>query len=288
MKPLWARIWGACPVALRATFLALTILNVGQIPPMVALYANLRVAPRTPIFLPIALAWLWIFWRYLDGYGWPKGTSESRKRDLRAASLPTRVWTWSLVAGGLSLASVMSLALLTGRVATLPEQAYQAPFDLSLYPWWTVACFFVTIAAMAGVVEEAAFRGYLLSHVERRHGFGMAVVLVSLAFYAVHLSHAYATLAFVPFFAFYSVVHGGLVFLTRSTKPSVLLHAIFDLCILPVQYGAVPLPFGDAPLPYLACVLGFGAAAVPAFLKLRTLTNPKPIPGPPPGAVLRT
>lgn len=240
---------------------------------MLALYANLRVAPLVPVFLPVAIAWLWIFWRYLDGIGWPRGTSEGRKRDLRAASLPARVWSWSLVAGGLGLAGVMSLALFTGRVATLPEQAYQSPFDLSAYPWWTVASFFVTIAAMAGVVEEAAFRGYMLSHIERRHGFGAAIAIVGIAFYAVHLSHAYATLAFVPFFAFYSLVQGGLVFMTRSTKPSVLLHAIFDLCILPVQYGAVPLPLGDAPLPYLACVLGFGAAAVPAFSKLRTLTQ---------------
>jgi membrane protease YdiL (CAAX protease family) len=171
------------------------------------------------------------------------------------------------------MASVMTLALLTGRLATLPASAYESPIDLSPYPWWTILSFFLALAGTAGVVEEAAFRGYMLSQVQRRHGWVVATTLVGALFYAVHLSHAYATIAFLPFFAAYSVLQGSLVFLTRSILPSVALHVIGDVCVLPMQYGVVALPFGKGYEPYLAGVLLFGVAAAPAFWQLTRLTQ---------------
>jgi hypothetical protein len=44
-----------------------------------------------------------------------------------------------------------------------------------------------------------------------------------------HLSHAYATFVFLPFFLATSVVHGLLVKYGGSIRPSVLLHALADL-----------------------------------------------------------
>jgi membrane protease YdiL (CAAX protease family) len=240
---------------------------------MFALLANLRVAPSVPLFLPITALWLWLFWQYLRGRGWPRRTADQRRLDLRAGALSQRVWLWSIVAGGLGLASALSLALLTGRIARLPGRAYESPFDLSPYPWWTVLSFFLAISCTAGVVEEAAFRGYMLSQIQRRHGWVVGIALVAVLFYAAHLSHAYATVAFVPFFAAYSIVHGALVFLARSILPSVVLHAIGDLCILPMQYGVIDLPLGTSFEPYLACVLVSGSAAIPAFWRLRRLTR---------------
>jgi membrane protease YdiL (CAAX protease family) len=260
-------------VVCRAALVALLVLHVGQAPGSVALLLNLRLAPRVPLFLPLTAAWLWVFWRYVGGRGWPPGTAAQRRLDLRATSLPRSVWLWSLAAGGVAQASVLSLALLTSRIARLPARAYEVPFDLSPYPWWTVLSFFLVIAGVAGVVEEAAFRGYMLSQIERRHGWGVAIGLVAAMFYVVHLSHAYATLAFVPFFVAFSLVQGLLVFTTRSILPSVVVHAVGDFCILPIQYGVIDLPFGPSPWPYLAGVVAFGLLAVPAFGRLRTLTR---------------
>lgn len=266
------RIWRRVPVAIRASVVALLVLNLGQAPAMLALFANLQIAPRWPLFLPLTIVWLWVFWRYLNGSWWPRSTADQRRRDLRATALSGTVWRWSLIAGGLGMISVMSLALLTGRVADLPDRAYEAPFDLSPFPWWTVLSFFLTIAAVAGVVEEAAFRGFMLSQIERRHGWAVAILLVAGLFYVAHLSHAYATIAFLPFFAAYSILHCALVCLTRSILPSVVLHALGDLVILPIQYGVVELPLGTSYQPYLACVLLFGLAAAPAFQRLVRLT----------------
>ena len=64
----------------------------------------------------------------------------------------------------------------------------------------------LSVAATAGVVEEAAFRGYMLSIIEARHGWVAGILIVALLFYAAHLSHAYATIAFLPFFMAYSLL----------------------------------------------------------------------------------
>jgi len=271
---LLVRGWRGLPEVVRAPLVALLILNVGQAPPTLALLANLRFAPSIPVFLPLTALWLGLLWRYLSGSGWPRQTSAQRRDDLRGGAPSPRVWLWSLLAGGLGLASVLSLALLTGRVARLPGRAYEAPFDLSSYPWWTVLAFFLAIACIAGVVEEAAFRGYMLSRIQRRHGWMVGIALVAALFYVAHLSHAYATLAFIPFFAAYSILHGALVYLSRSILPSVVLHAIGDFCILPMQYGVIDLPFGASYEPYLACMLVFGLAAMPAWWRLWRLTKP--------------
>ena len=133
------------------------------------MWANRKLSPRSPWFLIGTAIWL-----VICGGGWT--ATARRARRPRAASRPARsayagrVWAWALIAGGLGTVSVMGLALLTGRVADLPPAAYESPFDLTSYPPWTVAAVVVSIAAVAGVVEEAAFRGYMMSGIERGTG----------------------------------------------------------------------------------------------------------------------
>lgn len=268
------RFWRWLPVEVRAGLTALVILLVGQAPPGLMLAINMRLAPEQPWFLPLTLVWLALYASWLNGVGWPRVTAAARRADLRASPLPARVWALALAAGGLSMAGVMSLALYIGRVATLPDAAYAAPLDLSPYPWWTMLSVFLALAVTAGVVEEAAFRGCMLSAIQRRRGWLWAIIVTAALFYAVHLSHAYATPAFIPFFAAYSLVQGALVFLTRSILPGVVIHALGDFVILPMQYGVIPLPFGERPEPYLACVVGFSLAGAVALVILALATRP--------------
>jgi membrane protease YdiL (CAAX protease family) len=151
--------------------------------------------------------------------------------------------------------------------------AYKAQFDLSSYGWWTILAFFLCVAGMAGVVEEAAFRGYMLSIAERRHGWLVAIVAVMVLFYAVHLSHAYATAGFVPFFVAYSVLHGLLVFFTRSILPNVVLHSVGDFVILPIQYGVIPNPLGSSVRLHALVILVFGALSALAFWHLARVSR---------------
>jgi membrane protease YdiL (CAAX protease family) len=168
--PFPLRLWRRLPVIVRAIVVGQLILAVGGFPPGILLLVNLELSPGVPWCLPATALWLWLFWRYLNGAGRPRSTAASRRRHLRAGSLPGRVWLWSLLAGGLGMAGVMSLAFLIARLADLPADAFKSPIDLSVLPPWTVISVLLSIAAVAGVVEEAAFRGYMLSQIERRHG----------------------------------------------------------------------------------------------------------------------
>jgi hypothetical protein len=62
------------------------------------------------------------------------------------------------------------MAFVTTRLAHLPREAFAAPMDFSKYGALTVTCAIACISATAGVFEEAGFRGFLISPIQRRHG----------------------------------------------------------------------------------------------------------------------
>jgi len=239
------------------------------------LFANLELAPALPLFLPATMLWLWFFWRYVRGDGWPRSTSSRRRDLLRVRRLSPRAWGWALVAGGLALAAVMGIAFMTYRFAALPDAAYRAPFEVASFPPWTLVSLFAAIALTAAVVEEVAFRGYMLSGIQRRFGWVAGISVVTILFYFAHMSHAYATVAFVPFFVAHGLVLGLLVFFTRSILPGVVLHAVSDAVVLPMQYGVIPSvgEWGFVGQGWLSILTG--AAAIPAFLRLARATAPE-------------
>jgi len=230
--------WNRLPAVLRAIVIGMVILVFGQLPAgLIAL--NLKLAPEIPWFLAFNILWLWFFWRYLNGWGWPASTSAVRKQDLRANTISSEVWILSMLAGVAGLISVMGLIFVISHHTALPEEAYQAPAEFTAYPLRTKVCIFLSMALTAGVVEEAAFRGYMLSIIQRRHGWLWGILVSSVLFYVVHLSHAYATLSFLPFFLLYSFLHGYLVYLTGSILLPIVLHFVGDFTVLPMQYGVI-------------------------------------------------
>ena len=257
---------------LRAVLLGGAILVIGGGVSGALMVANLRLAPTLPLFLPGTVLWLWLLWAFARGDGWPRGTSDARRGLLRASKLSAGVWIWALIAGGLAVTAVMGLAFVTYRLAVLPEAAYRAPFDVSALPPWTQVSIFAAVALTAAVVEESAFRGYMLTGLQRRHGWPVAIGIVSILFYLAHLSHAYATLAFLPFFLAHGLVMGLMVYFTRSIVPGIVLHAVSDLIVLPMQYGVIPSA-GEWPFVgqgWMSLVAGI--ASVPAFRRLARMT----------------
>jgi membrane protease YdiL (CAAX protease family) len=232
--------WNRLPAIIRGIVVAELVVTIGTIPPSIAVLLNLRTSPSIPWMLLATAAWLWFFWWYLSGHGWPRSTQEARRRDLRAPSLSKPAWTWALVAGTLGITGAIAMAFVTARVAHLPREAFAAPIDFSKYAALTVICAIACISATAGVVEEAGFRGFLISPIQRRHGWTIAILISGIMFFLDHhLSHAYATFVFLPFFLAVSVVHGLLVKYSGSIRPSVLLHALADFIVIPVSYGLV-------------------------------------------------
>ncbi|NOT32280.1 MAG: CPBP family intramembrane metalloprotease [Planctomycetes bacterium] len=264
--------WRSMLAAVRAVLLGFVMLIVGGSVSGALMFANLKLAPTLPLFFPATVLWLWLFWRYVRGDGWPRSTSARRRDLLRVRMLSLRAWGWALVAGGLALAAVMGIAFMTYRLAALPDAAYRAPFEVASFPLWTLVSIFAAVALTAAVVEEAAFRGYMLSGIQRGHGWLVGIGLVTVLFYVAHLSHAYATLAFVPFFLAHGLTLGLLVFYTRSIVPGIILHAVSDFIVLPMQYGVIPSA-GQWTFVWQGWLsLLAGAAAIPAFRQLARAT----------------
>lgn len=260
-----SRFVSRTPALVRGVFAAFALLVVGGAPPGVALVLSLRLRAETPWFLLVTVAWIGLFWWWARGGGPPRHLGEARRANARDGPLAVRPWLGSLLAGGLGVAGAMSLALLTARLAKTSQGQLDAAFDLALLAPATAIAAIAAIAMTAGVVEEIAFRGYMLSVVQRRHGWTVGILATGLAFFAAHLDHGYASLAYLPMFLAYSVVHGLLVRATGSIRPSIVLHAVGDFLMLPLQYGIVG---ADWHLPAGTCAafaVGFFAASALAF-----------------------
>jgi len=236
---MMSHFWNRLPAIVRGILVAELVVTIGTIPPSIAVILNFRTSPSIPWMLVVTAGWLLLFWWYVSGHGWPRSTQEARRRDLRAPSLSKPAWTWALIAGTLGITGTIAMAFVTARLAHLPREAFAAPIDFSKYGALTVISAIASISATAGVVEEAGFRGFLISPI-RRHGWTIAILISGIMFFLDHhLSHAYATFVFGPFFLAISAVHGLLVKYSGSIRPSMLLHALADFIIIPVTYGLV-------------------------------------------------
>lgn len=108
--------------------------------------------------------YLWLFWQYLKGAGPPESTAESRRTSLRANRVSGCVWVWSLLAGGLGIVALVFALRVANRMVVRPQQ--QLP-DLTRVPEFAILSLLLMAAPVAGIVEEAAFRGYMQGPIER-------------------------------------------------------------------------------------------------------------------------
>lgn len=234
-----ARRWRRVPEAARAVIVGFIVLLAGNFLPQGILAANLK-SPAIPWSAALIAAYLWLYWQYIGGRWWPRSTSAARRRDLRAVSLSRAVWIWSLVTGALGIASLTALTYALGRVIPL-GLGFPDVFDE--LPRITIATMVVTISVMAGIVEEAAFRGYMQSRIERRHGPVVAILVVSVLFVLAHLPTSIAALPRMGLIFIASVGYGILAHRTGSILPGLVLHGAGDI----VGFGLLWLSARGAP-----------------------------------------
>lgn len=217
-----AAIWTRSPAVVRAFLAGVVVKAAGSDPCFLVLFLNLRLIPILPWSVPLIGAYLWIFWRYLDGWGWPRSTSETRRRLLRARPLSPPVWGWSLLAGGTTATAFCAVEFLAQRF--VPSDPPRLP-DLSQASPLMFVATYLTASVVAGVVEEAAFRGYMQSLIERRHGAFVAVSIVALVFTVYHLG-VYPSMSLPQFLGLLgiSLTYGILAQLTGSILPGLVIH----------------------------------------------------------------
>jgi membrane protease YdiL (CAAX protease family) len=158
------------------------------------------------------------------GWGWPQSFAPKRRASLRAERLSALVWRWSLLAGGLGLAASIALFIVSHRLMRWPLTSL---VDLSHIPSATLLLTILMSAAVAGINEEAGFRGYMQGQLERRYGPAIGIAIASIVFGLAHQSHG----AFVPAILFdigWGAFHGLLTYLSGSILPAVVLHSSAD------------------------------------------------------------
>jgi membrane protease YdiL (CAAX protease family) len=205
-------------VIVQAVLIGMLVVFAGTIPRNLIFAANLRYYATVPWAVPLTAVFLWFFWRYLKGAGPPESTAEERRTSLRANRVSGRVWAWALLAGGLGIVALVLALRVANRLVVLPQQ--QLP-DLSQVPKFTVLSLLLMAAPVAGIVEEAAFRGYMQGPIERRYGLAVAILVTGTMFAVAHLDF---TLMLWPYYLAVTAIYGTVTYLTKSILPAVVLH----------------------------------------------------------------
>lgn len=280
MKIDWGlSMWNRVPLPLRALLAAAAVTGTATVVWGGLIQSNLRYWPRLPWATVIMALFLVSYWKFLKGRGWPRSTAAARRAGLRAESLSSSVWRWSLVAGGLGLAASIVLFILSHRLMRWPQPAHS---DLSHIPFITLLPSLLMSAVVAGVSEEAGYRGYLQGPLERRYGPAMGIAITSIIFGLAHLGHG----AFLPAILFdigWGALYGLLTYRTGSILPAIVLHSSADALEFVAAWkfpprAPAPLVWATGPDSLLCfnCVLVvlLGGASVRAFRRLaRTRPN---------------
>ena len=138
-------------------------------------------------------------------------------------------------------------------------------------------------AMVAGISEEAGFRGYMQGPLERRYGPAMGIAITSIVFGLAHLSHG----TFLPAILFdigWGAFYGLLTYWSGSIVPAIVLHSCADALEFAAAWKlrrTAPAPVvwvsGPDRLLWFSCVLAvlLGSASVWAFRRLASSQQPE-------------
>lgn len=206
----------------------LLIVAVAIVPWMILAQLNARVRPDLPWAALVAVAYLTPLLLWLNGSGPPRRTALQRRERLRL--WPPRPWpSHAESAGGLSTATIVALLgllyLLWIAIARLSPMPDLSVFPTTTYRW----SMFLMGGITSGVVEEAAFRGYMQTGIER-HDPERAIWITSLVFVALHITQGLgAVLLLGPGIFVASLLYGALARRTGTILPGMAIHVLGDL-----------------------------------------------------------
>jgi len=256
-----------------AVTLGLAIATVGVFPWTILAHLNARLWSQAPWCVPAGLLWLALFWMYLNGKGWPASTSQDRQQLLRARPLNGATALGSVIAGAAGLVTLVAMYLVAIQFVDLPSDAFRprsvAGLSLSL-----IVPVMIMNAIVAGVAEEAAYRGYMQGMLERGFRPALAIAVVAIVFTALHLLGGIKTFPLAIPVCATSVVLGAFTVITRSILPAIVVHILIDITTLPLEWGLVgQLPVGRFRANGIDTffVVSAGAAVVGSVVTVATL-----------------
>lgn len=207
------------------------VLLAGSLPIGVLRAWNLEAGVAVPwSVLPVAL-YLWAYWQLISGKWGAAPGAVRRRQTLRANALSRRVWGAALLAGVIGFGALIALLVLAARLVHLPASSpIVTPPDM---PVVTALVLLVMASIVAGVTEEAAFRGYMQGPIERRYGLASAVLVSGTLFGLLHFpTHPADVLWMLPYYIAVSAVYGALTWAADSILPALVLHTVGDIVVL--------------------------------------------------------
>src|ERR1700730_14929364 len=223
-------IWNWLPVIVRAIVVGYLVLTIGSTVTFLPLLWNLKFHPEIPWAFPITLVVLWAYLAYFSGSGPPISTREMRRKVARASWPSSKIWLAALPAMMFGIIALVAFRLLMPSL--MPVRAPFVSIPLSSYPLATIIGALLSIAVIAAVTEEIAFRGYMQKPLEEAYGIVPAVLIVGVMFWVAHLDHG-ITITHLPFQMSASIALGLLVYLTRSLIPAMIAHGAADILLQP-------------------------------------------------------
>ena len=210
------------------------IAAVGLVPWTLLAQVNARLRPDLPWAAVASMAYLVVLLVWLNGSGPPRRTAGDRRQRLRLwpRSKPDAAGTSGLTAGAVValLGLLYVVWIMVGRLSSIPDLS---AFPTTSYRW----SMFIMGGITAGVVEEAAFRGYMQTGLER-HDRENALWITSLVFAAMHITQGIgAVLLLGPGLFVAAMLYGILARRAGTILPGIAIHILGDLAH--VYFGAL-------------------------------------------------
>jgi len=217
-------LWNRLPLILRAIISGCAVSSAG----VFTWGAMLAVLPAPWAILPMIAA-LWVFWKFFSG-NWGSGArAKTREYNFRSTKLSPPVWKWGLAAAAFFVIIVQSSFVITFRLIQFPAAKFMADYKvIDTFPVWVAWAIIIMSSVVAAIAEEAGFRGYMQTPIEKKYGAGTAIIITSLIFTLIHLTHTWA-FPIWPHIFFASVLLGMLAYKTGSLIPGIIGHAILDI-----------------------------------------------------------
>jgi membrane protease YdiL (CAAX protease family) len=210
--------------ALRPVLAGFAVSSLG-----IAIWSVLLITIPAPwSVMPMAIV-LWAYLKFFSGAWSIKKTRAKMTESFRSVNLKRSVWISGIAAAILFVIIVQSTFVITFRLADFPSEKFTADYKvLDSMPVWMAWVVLSAGSIIAGICEETGFRGYMQAPLEKKYGPFTAILITSVIFTLVHISHSWA-MPILPHIFFASVLLGILAWKTGSIIPGIIGHSILDI-----------------------------------------------------------
>jgi membrane protease YdiL (CAAX protease family) len=238
-----SRLWSKLPVPVRAIVAGFMVSSIGVFTWGGLLSHFLSVF----VILPM-IAVLWAYWKFFSGTWAAKRSGAIRKERFRLTRLRPGVLKWGILAALLFVVIVQASFVITFRLIPFPAARFTADYKmLDKFPLWQGWLIIIMSSVVAGICEETGFRGYMQVPLEKKYGAAKGIVLTSIAFTVIHLTHTWAY-PILPHIFFASVLLGILAYKSNSLIPGIIGHSILDVFDYSVWWTNITGGFTKQPI----------------------------------------